>query len=466
MSIIRQAYCTLIVCYLCLNIGILFAWPSSTIKLFSSNNTTLNRPMTETEVALFGSLASISALISTPLAGFLLDILGRKYSCILFATPQVVAWALISTFPSVAVVLLSVFIAGLGGCLFVIVPLYVSEFCHESIRGTMTSGGIICYGVGIMVSYILGGHLDYNMMNYTCLLIAVVGVLALMIVRESPTYLMKKGMDKEAANSIAFYRSLKANSKEVLQEMDVIRRALNPQLDNETPEEEKLKIESQTPKKLSLLQFLKKSRSTRRGLVIVLVLYTISVLQGLTVVQVYAEPLFEEALPSMSANLTSILFALVNTIAGLISAYLMDYAGRRPVMIYSSIASGICCVALGTQIQFHWGPHWLTGIFIYVFCLACTSGAGTVPFVMIAEMFLPEVKGVMTMVCVQWGWICTFITLFIFNPLVLAMGLGPIFYIFAVVSAISIVFCYFYMPETNGLTVDVIQTLLVRKTQC
>lgn len=70
------------------------------------------------------------------------------------------------------------------------------------------------------------------------------------------------------------------------------------------------------------------------------------------------------------------------------------------------------------------------------------------------------------MLAVEWGWICSFIVLFIFNPLVSAMGLGPVFYIFAVVGVLSTIFCYFYLPETKGLTVDVIQTLLVNKEHC
>lgn len=69
------------------------------------------------------------------------------------------------------------------------------------------------------------------------------------------------------------------------------------------------------------------------------------------------------------------------------------------------------------------------------------------------------------MLTVEWGWICNFIGLFIFNPLVTAMGLGPVFYIFAMISVISTVFCYFLLPETKGLPVDVIQTLLLMKTQ-
>ncbi|XP_050356152.1 facilitated trehalose transporter Tret1-like isoform X1 [Nymphalis io] len=462
MTIFRQAYCTLIVCFLTFNIGLMFAWPSSTIKLFSSTNTTLNRPMSETELALFGSLSSIAALISTPLSGFLIDALGRKYSCILFALPQPIAWALVSTIPRVEVILASISISGLGGCMFMIAPNFISEFCQETIRGTMTSGAIIFYGIGLMVSYILGGYLSYQIMNYVCLVISVLVVVLIMILKESPTYLMKKGLDEEAAKSIAFYRSTSPNSKVVMQEMDLIRRTLNPNIDNVTPEEENLNPESQAKKKLSVVQFLKKSQSTRRALALVLMTYFTTIFQGLVVVQVYSEPVFEEALPSMSANLASILFALVNTISGFVSAYLLDYLGRRPVSIYSSIASSLCCMALGAQIHLQWGPYWLTGVLLYAYCITTTIGAGTVPYVIIAELFLPEVKGIMTMLTVQWAWICNFIILFIFNPLNAAIGLGPVFYIFGLFSLFSGVVSFLYLPETKGLTVDVIQTLIVK----
>lgn len=143
-----------------------------------------------------------------------------------------ISWTLMSTFPTVAILLVAIFISGLGNCLFVVVPVYVSEICHKSIRGTMTSGCIVFYGIGIMVSYILGGYLEYDTMKYVCLSNSIIGLLAMLIVKESPTYLMKKGLEKEAANTIAFYRSVGPDSKEVLQEMEEIRRALNPIMDS------------------------------------------------------------------------------------------------------------------------------------------------------------------------------------------------------------------------------------------
>ncbi|KAI8432945.1 hypothetical protein MSG28_013837 [Choristoneura fumiferana] len=370
-----------------------------------SENTTLHRPMTETELALFGSLSSIGALVATPAAGFLLDIIGRKYCAIMFSLMHIVCWTMIIASDRVEVLLTAIFISGIGGAAFLVVPVFISEFCQESIRGGMTSGAMIFYAVGMIISYAIGGYMDYYPMVYVCLSIA------------------------EAKESLAFYRNIKADSKEIQHEIETIRRTLNPELDE--PE---------------------KSYTTRRALFVALVLMTASIFQGLVVIQVYAEPLFTEAIPTMSATVSSVLLSIITVIAGFAAAYLTDVAGRKPLMLYSSIASGVCCVLLGSQIHIHWGPHALTAVFIFLFCVAFTLGAGTIPYILSAELFLPE-----------WAWMCNFIILFIFNPLVTAIGLGQVFYFFAVICFATAVFTHIFLPETRGLPVDAIQLLFSKR---
>ncbi|CAF4874196.1 unnamed protein product [Pieris macdunnoughi] len=466
MSFFRQAGFTAIVCCLCTNLGLLNSWPSSTSGLFASANTTLNRPMSETELSLFGSLTSVAALFSTPCSGILLDVLGRKYSCILFGLPQVIAWTIISTCYRVEGVLIAMFISGLSGCIFLVVPVFICEFCDETIRGMMTSSALIFYGLGMLLSYVLGGSLEYHTMNYSFLSLTVFGVVMLSFLKESPTHLMKKGLEKDAAKSVAYYRGEKVESKVVMQEIDNIRRSLNPQLEAKedvTPEEEKLR-ESTEKVKLSFWRFMKKSRSTRRALLLCLILYTVSIFQGLIVVQVYAQSLFKEAIPNVSTTISSVIFAIVVVVSGCLAGYLMEKAGRRFLMISSSLVAGFCCIVLGTQLQLHWGPYWISAIFLYTYCVAYSLGAGTVPLVLIAEVFLPEIKGIVTMIAFEWAWICNFIILFMFNPLVAVLGIGPIFYIFGSVAFATAIYCFSFLPETKGLPVDVIQTLFVKKT--
>ena len=67
------------------------------------------------------------------------------------------------------------------------------------------------------------------------------------------------------------------------------------------------------------------------------------------------------------------------------------------------------------------------------------------------------------MIAVQFAWFLNFIVLFVFNPIVAAVGLGPLFYFFALIGVFSTIFSIKYLPETNGLAIDVIQTLLVPK---
>ncbi|CAH2097910.1 unnamed protein product [Euphydryas editha] len=205
-----------------------------------------------------------------------------------------------------------------------------------------------------------------------------------------------------------------------------------------------------------------KSHTTQRGLLVCIALYTASIFQGLIVVQVYAGPLFQKALPSMSSTVATVVLALVSISAGLVAAYLIDIIGRRPLMIYGSIATGLFCIMSGSQMQLNWGPNWLTAIFIYLYCITYTFGAGTVPFVIVPEVFMPEIKSLASMIAMEWAFVCMFVALFIFNPLINSIGLAAVFYIFAISCFLSATFCFYYLPETKGLAVDEIQKQLKR----
>ncbi|CAG4952047.1 unnamed protein product [Parnassius apollo] len=395
MSIMYQIGCSVIVCYTSFAFGLMYVWPSTTVKNFSSSNTTLHRPMYETEIALFGSLSSIGALVSTLLTALLLDNLGRKYSCVLSSLAQVVSWTIVVVSNRVEAIFVATFISGMGGNCALIVPIFVSEFCQDSIRGTTTSGSMIAINLGILTSYLLGGCMKYNTMMYTCLLLSVAGMMMLLLLKESPLFLMKKGLEKDAAKVIAFYSRAKEDSIEVLQKINKIRMALNPDLEELhllTPEEEKLNRNPQPLNKISKWAFFKKSRSTRRALLVVLTIYTAVVFQGTVVVQVYAKPLFEEAIPNISATLSSVLLAFISVVSNCVGAYLVDRVGRRALIIYSSVGAGVSCMILGSQISLHWGPHWINGVSIYLFSIMHMAGSETVPIVLVSEVFLPEVS--------------------------------------------------------------------------
>ncbi|KAL0861756.1 hypothetical protein ABMA27_009232 [Loxostege sticticalis] len=444
-----------LICLPCLNLGVMYVLPSSTLENFTSNKTMLHRPMTELEVGLYGSLSSAGAMVGTPIVAAILDKLGRKTCTVLVGLTSVISWAILACTGRVEIVLFAIFVGGLGGASFLIVPVYCSEFCQESIRGTMTAGSMVFYGIGMLVSYLLGDFCSYINMIYIALSLATGSVVSMIWLKESPTLLVQKGLNEKAAESISFYRQVSTRSKLVLEELDAIHRSLNPL-------ESGMKKNCFQKKKILKLK-VKKSQPTRRGLFITLITITLTTFQGIIAVQVYLEPLFQKAVPTMSSTLCCLLFAVTIVVASVLAAWMSDLAGRRPLIIYSSIGSCICCVVLGTQMQFEWGPSWLTAVVLYVFCAVFSFGGGTVPFVLFAEMFLPEVKSFMTMVVVEWMWICCFLILIVFNPLASLLGLGGVFHVFAGVCIATAVVSVIYVPETKGMTLDAVQVMLAER---
>lgn len=96
----------------------------------------------------------------------------------------------------VEAVLAAMFISGIGGCVLVLASVFVSEFCQESVRGMLTSGSVISYGLGFLVSYMLGGCLEYDTMIYVCLTMSVTGVIMLCPLKETPLHLMRKNLEE------------------------------------------------------------------------------------------------------------------------------------------------------------------------------------------------------------------------------------------------------------------------------
>ncbi|XP_069355622.1 facilitated trehalose transporter Tret1-like isoform X2 [Maniola hyperantus] len=464
--------------------GFLFAWPSFTMEMFKSNSTVLSAPMSITQVSLFGSLTNIGALIATPFCGYAVDKFGRKYSAMIFGVPFVISWGLISITKSVNLVLFCMWLAGLGAGGQGVSSVYISELSQDSIRGALTSFCVSVYLFGLLFSYIIGGHLSYDHVLYVHFVYSVLYILMLMLLKESPVYLLKQGKEKEAAESIAFYRRVNVNSIEVKNEINKIKLQLDPRIDKilqggkdvliSTAMEEHKDIIVQEKKiipsrlahiHLRLHHHLPpgRSESSKRALIAALIVMSVSILMGSVVMQIYAESLFKQAIPTMHPNTCSILLAVDYLLASAVCACMVDKFGRKALMTTTCVISGVFTILLGSQLQKRWAPHWFTAFIIYGYSFVYNLGVAVVPFVLTAEVFLPEIRGLCNSMSMACMWIMNFIIIFIYNPLVIAFGPGCTFYVFAVVCFTGATYSHFCLPETKGLPADKIQLLFLKK---
>ncbi|XP_045455977.1 facilitated trehalose transporter Tret1-like [Melitaea cinxia] len=454
--------------------GFTFAWPSYTYAILKSNETVLESPMTIGELSTVGSLPNIGALLATPFCGYALDQFGRKYAAMLFGLPYVVAWGIIAVTKSVYLVIFAVGIAGLGAGGQVVTSVYIAEMCHDSIRGGLISSTVYVFFIGLLISYSLGGYLSYHHVVYVHLAQSILYIVLLAFLKESPVFLMKRGKEKEAVEAISFYHRIEIDSKEMEVEIRKLKLQLDPKIikmlesgGEDASAEELLEKSPSTIEKeeehVSVWQFLKRSESSRKALTTVLILMSLSILMGSIVLQVYAEPLFKEAVPTMDSNTCSIILALVYLVACVIGAILVDKLGRKSLMTVTCAICGVMTALLGSQLHLHYAPHWFTAFLLYGFSFAFNVGSGVVPYVVTAEVFLPEVRGLGNSCVLGFTWISNFVILIIFTPLVEAVGLGMSFYFFSVICFLTAVYSHFYLPETKGLSVDAIQKLFLKE---
>ncbi|KAJ7543563.1 hypothetical protein O6H91_09G043300 [Diphasiastrum complanatum] len=138
---------------------------------------------------------------------------------------------------------------------------------------------------------------------------------------------------------------------------------------------------------------------------------------------------------------------------------LMDKAGRRqmllvtlPILFFSLVAMVISFIILPVGLL--QAAASFVGVTVYI----CTfvMGFGPIPNILGSEIFPTRVRGVCIAICQATMWTCNIIMTNLFPILLLQLGIGGVFGIFAIMSLLSWIFVFLKVPETKGMPLEVI----------
>ena len=147
----------------------------------------------------------IACVIGALFAGPIADWTGRKKVLILCAVLFTVS-AILSSLPrSFTELVIARFIGGIGvGMASVVSPMYIAEISPAKIRGRLVALNQLAIVVGILLSYFSNWLLvDTGINNWRYMLVAeilpaVTFLVGLFFILESPRWLTKEGLEKEA----------------------------------------------------------------------------------------------------------------------------------------------------------------------------------------------------------------------------------------------------------------------------
>ncbi|EGU73654.1 hypothetical protein FOXB_15823 [Fusarium oxysporum f. sp. conglutinans Fo5176] len=290
----------------------------------------------------------------------------------------------------------------------------------------------------------------------------------------SPRWLASKDREEEALSNLAKLRALPESDSRIQREwMDIIAEARfqasvlrdrHPNLTQRTDVVGKIRLE------LVSWGDCFKSGCRRRTLVGAGLMF-FQQFTGINALIYYSPTLFGTM--GLDFDMQLIMSGVLNVtqlIGVLSSLWTMDRFGRRGILLWGSflmfVPHLIIAVLVG-RFSDDWPSHtaegWTSVAFLLFYMLAFGASWGPVPWAMPAEVFPSSLraKGVAISTCSNW--INNFIIGLITPPLVRETGFGA-YVFFAVFCLLSFVWVWFSVPETNGKSLEEMDSVFKDRT--
>ena len=415
----------------------------------------------ELDAAMKGWAASsalVGCFIGVAFAGEVNDRCGRRTALILAAFLFLVSAVGTAMPRTLTQFILFRMIGGLGvGIASMTSPMYIAEISPARIRGRMVSLNqfAIIFGMLVVyfVNYFIAGAGDeawnvatgWRWMFGSEAIPAVLLLLLLFTVPESPRFLTKQGREDRARRVLA--------------------RVGGP----EHADRELAEIKSSLTEKSGSPAWLF-SPKMRIVLVIGVLLAVLQQVTGINVFLYYApEILKATAGADMDlALLQTVLVGAVNLGFTILAIWVVDKVGRKPLMIIGASGMGVCLAAIGFASMARLIGPWLL-IFMLGYIASFAMSVGPVTWVILSEIFPTKIRGRALAIATFCLWVANFIVSQTFPMmdenavLVERFHHGFPFLVYALFCLVLVFVMIKLVPETKGRSLEEIERMWMRR---
>ena len=404
------------------------------------------------------SSALIGCIVGGAISGFVSSAYGRKYALIIAGVLFFLS-ALGSGNPEFlffnkgepSMGLLWMFnlyrvIGGVGvGLASAVCPMYIGEIAPAEIRGRLVSLNQFAIIFGMLIVYFVNwgiadgqtiewiNEIGWRRMFLSEALPAAVFILLMFLVPESPRYLALKQKDTEALSILTRVNGVE-KAKQILEDI------------KSTIETSKAKLYSY-------------------GKAVLIIGILLSVFQqfvGINVALYYAPRIFESMGAAKDASmLQTIIMGLVNVVFTVVAILTVDKWGRKPLLIVGSIGMAIGMIAIST-LAFLDIIGTTTLVFIIIYTASFMMSWGPICWVLISEIFPNKIRSQAVAIAVAAQWAANFFISSTYPPM-MEFSNGGTYLFYGVMSILSALFVWKYVPETKGKTLEEMEGLWKEK---
>jgi len=378
------------------------------------------------------------AAVGVGFAGVLSDRYGRRPLLLAMAAVFAAGGLAGALAPSISWLIVARAVMGVGvGASAVVVMVYLAEIAPTEHRGRIAALGQFMLVCGILLAYGVDYLLEpwgaWRWMIGLSVPPSVLLFAGLLVMPESPRWLVQAGRAGEA--------------RAVLQRLGQGDRA----------EAEIAAIEAAKTSGVSVGRVFS-DRGLRRALIACIGLAILVQFLGVNTIIYYAPPvLIQVGFAQKGAVAANLGIGAINVIVTVLALRLIDRLGRRRLLLAGSVAMTLAMLLLGSAGSSDHADRWLMLAGMLVFLAAFALSWGACVRVVISELLPQSVRGTVMGGVLVLNWVANFSVGMLFPLMLLHLGTGLTFLVFAAMGITSFGFVLRFVPETKGRTLEEIQ---------
>lgn len=423
----------------------LFNWPSPSIpKLLTDDYPNI----TQEDVSYLTVLPPIATIFASPGFDFYLKIFGRKYSLLSIAGFHLTAYVLAAIAKSKWIFYLSRIFFGvadifmLGG-----LPIYIAEISTPKVRGT--------WGGTIMI-FVFSGQFTVNAVGYfleistTAWILSAAPIaffLVFIFMPESPYHYLWKNDRDRAAKSL---RRLRDNREDIDEELTRIEADIKRQILDKAKFKDLFTV-----------------RSNRNALLLVFITFMIQSFSGCAAFNIYSQYFFQLAGQDINRGYAAMICAVTLATATMCAPTFVEKFDRKIAIV----ASSLICASLLTILAVYFAilretsldlsfMKWFPVAGMMVYLVGFGIGLSIVPLMLQGELFATNMRGHASAVLLITFCLSISVTSKLLHYLMTYFEMYVPFTFFATCTYLGSVYCYKFVPEIKGKTLEEIQQLL------
>ncbi|KAJ4165200.1 hypothetical protein LMH87_006842 [Akanthomyces muscarius] len=411
-------------------------------------------------VAILSAGTALGALAAAPFG----DWLGRRKSLLLGVALFCVGAICQVCAESIPLLLVGRFLAGVGvGAVSVLVPMYQSEMAPKWIRGTLVCAYQFSITVGLLSASIVNiitsrikNSSSYRIPLGLQLVPALIITAGLLVLPETPRFLVKRGRNEEAGISLSRLRRLDITHPALIEELHEI--IANHQYEMTLGDDSWKEIFVGTP-------HLARRTFTGCGL------QMLQQLTGINFIMYYSTTFFGGAgIDSPYAK--SLIIQVINVVSTLPGLLVIESWGRRRLLMTGAIGMAACqlfiaafTTAAGQDLKAAQSTILMVFCSLNIFFFA--SSWGPVVWVVTSEIYPLKVRAKAMSISTASNWLLNFgiaySTPFMVDVGPGNAGFGPkIFFIWGAFCVFAVFFVWFMVYETSKISLEQIDEMYER----